>query len=102
MKKYPLWLLLSLLISTQMFSQNYEKAWLEIDSLDRQGLPESALKKTDSLLQIIRKAEAGPARTAHYVKGLLYYNKFQGSLEEDGLSEVHLSLGRRDAKGRGQ
>ncbi|EJF52144.1 large extracellular alpha-helical protein [Saprospira grandis DSM 2844] len=85
MKRYPLWLLFSLLISTQMFSQNYEKAWLKIDSLDRQGLPESALKKTDSLLQIIRKAEAGPARTAHYVKGLLYYNKFQGSLEEDGL-----------------
>jgi hypothetical protein len=36
-------------------AQNYEKEWKIIDSLEAKGLPESALRETESLLAKIRK-----------------------------------------------
>jgi hypothetical protein len=71
----------------QLMAQNYEKDWKKIDSLDSQGLPESALKETEILLSKIRSDNGNKNQTALLIKVHVYYNKFQMSLEEDGFEK---------------
>jgi hypothetical protein len=61
---------------------DYETAWKEIDSLEQNGLPKSALEKTEALLAVARK-EANGAQT---IKALIYRGKYQSQLEEEGLA----------------
>ena len=72
----------------QLMAQNYEKDWKKIDSLDSQGLPESALKETEVLLSKIRNDIGNKNQTALLIKVHVYYNKFQMSLEEDGFEKA--------------
>ena len=96
MKKLPIFLLgfvaifaVSCLTSfknkpTQMSNFNngdYDSAWKTIDSLERQGLPKSALEKTIELYEVV-KTQNEPAQV---VKCLLYRAKYESQLEEDGL-----------------
>ncbi len=71
-----------------IMAQNYEKEWILIDSLEAKGLPESCLKETESLLSKIRKDSLNKNQTALLIKVLVYVNKFQMQLEEDGLEKV--------------
>lgn len=61
---------------------DYDTAWKEIDSLEQQGLPKSALEKTEALLEFARK-EGNSAQT---IKALIYRGKYQSQLEEEGLA----------------
>lgn len=88
-------ILLLFLISTgnlalsPVFSQNvdvmnndkiYRQAWMEIDSLEKQGLVRSALEKTEALYA--RAAREG--NTPQLVKTILYRGKYTQDLEENG------------------
>lgn len=77
-------------------NHDYEKAWREIDSLEQQGLPKSALAKTEELLKIAKAENAQP----QVIKCLIYKGKFKSQLEEDGLiktiEELKLEMGQAD------
>jgi len=60
---------------------DYDKAWEIVDSLDQQGLPESALKQVVAIVARAKRDKNAP----QLVKSLLYRGKFQSQLEEDGL-----------------
>jgi len=62
-------------------NENYEAEWKEIDSLDQQRLPKSALEKVETLLERARKEDNAP----QVIKALIYRGKYQSQLEEDGL-----------------
>jgi Bacterial Alpha-2-macroglobulin MG10 domain/Alpha-2-macroglobulin family/MG2 domain len=70
--------------SNLSMNHDYEKAWLEIDSLEQQGLPKSALAKTEDLLKIAKAEKAQP----QVIKCLIYKGKYKSQLEEDGLFEA--------------
>ncbi len=60
---------------------DYDKAWEIVDSLEQQGLPESALKQVVAIVARAKKDNNAP----QLVKSLLYRGKFQSQMEEDGL-----------------
>ncbi len=60
---------------------SHESEWRVIDSLERMGLPKSALEKVDALFEKVEKEK----NAAQIVKCLIYKGKFQNELEEDGL-----------------
>ena len=60
---------------------DYDKAWKIVDSLEQQGLPESALKQVVAIVTRAKRDKNAP----QLVKSLLYRGKFQSQLEEDGL-----------------
>ncbi len=63
---------------------DFDRAWREIDSLEQQGLPKSALEKTEALLDAAR-SEKMPAQQ---IKALIYRGKFQSQLEEEGMPKA--------------
>lgn len=63
---------------------DYDKAWAEIDSLEANGLPKSALTKTEELLAQARK-EANAPQT---IKALIFQGKYLSQLEEEGLPKA--------------
>ncbi len=62
-------------------SLNYTLLWREIDSLEKSGLPGSAR----DLVKKIRSQSLESGDQLHYVKALIYDNKFALELEEGGL-----------------
>ena len=62
-------------------TNDYAAEWKTIDSLEKQGLPKSALEAVESLYTKVK--EEGNA--AQEIKCLLYRSKYQSQLEEDGL-----------------
>jgi uncharacterized protein YfaS (alpha-2-macroglobulin family) len=62
-------------------SMNYTRLWREVDSLEKSGLPRSAR----DLVKSIRSQSLESGDQLHYVKSLLYDNKFALELEEGGL-----------------
>jgi uncharacterized protein YfaS (alpha-2-macroglobulin family) len=66
----------------------YQQEWAVIDSLEKQGLPRSALDKVEALY---RRAQAD-GEHAQLVKTLIYLNKYQSQLEEYGFSKAILRL----------
>ena len=69
-------------------AQNYTAEWKIIDSLHNRGLPESAMKETEKLLEIIRKDSNNKNQVAQFIRTLIYFNKFQSQLEEEGLANA--------------
>lgn len=65
---------------TTMPAKAYEKEWKLIDSLEGQGLPQSALEAVESLLAKTKT----DGNLAQNLKAFIYYNKFKKQLEEDG------------------
>lgn len=59
---------------------NYETEWKIIDSLERQGLPKSALEKVEALYQRAKSED----NTPQLVKTILYRGKYISQLEEEG------------------
>ncbi len=88
-KSLRMLLLLCIGMMTQLsFSQSnpnmelkYEEEWKAIQDFESKGLPESALKATRELYVKV-KADGD---TPQLVKVLIYLNKFQSQLEEDGF-----------------
>ncbi len=67
------------------FTKNkYEQAWKTIDSLEQQGLPQSALAEVEQLYQRAKR-ENNPSQI---IKTLIYKQKYQSQLEEDGDVKV--------------
>lgn len=66
-------------------ANNYEKEWKAINKLEYDGLTKSALKSTEQLYATIKADKDNPAQTAQHIKALLFLNKYQARLEEDGL-----------------
>ena len=67
--------------TTPMSNENYETLWKEIDSLDRQGLPKSALQKVNQLHQLSLEDKNDP----QIIKSTIYIAKYTAQLNEDGL-----------------
>lgn len=60
---------------------DYEAEWREINQLENEGLPKSALEKVEALEKKVRQ-DNNPAQL---VKVIIYKNKYQSQLEEDGI-----------------
>ena len=68
--------------------ENYFSYWKTIDSLEAQGLPQSALEKLNELYEIVIK-DNEPAQT---IKCLIYKGKYESQLEEDGLVKAIVKM----------
>jgi uncharacterized protein YfaS (alpha-2-macroglobulin family) len=73
-----------------IINENYEAEWKKIDSLERKGLPQSALQEVEALYDRATADNNQPQR----IKTVIYLNKFKTQLEEDGLVKA---IGRLDA-----
>jgi hypothetical protein len=85
---YYLLAIFSMPLFSELNAQDYEKEWKIIDSLSNLRLPESALKETEALVIKIRKDINNKNQTALFVKSMIYLNKFQSQLEENGLAKA--------------
>ncbi len=65
-------------------NDDFEKEWKTIDSLERQGLPKSALEKVEKLYTKAKKSR----NDAQFIKTIIYKNKYQSQLEENGLENA--------------
>jgi len=106
MSKFPIlgFLILSLTIwvgpqqakSQTTMSQRYEAEWKAIDSLEAQGLPQSALTKVEALYSRINKKN----EPDHLVKAIIYREKFKSQLEEKGqvkaIQRLEAEVGQSD------
>ncbi len=62
----------------------YEKEWREIDSLERIGLPKSALEATEKLYARMQLAPQNERQETEELRLLLYLCKYEMRLEEEG------------------
>ena len=92
MQKIFNWILISILlifgqnaVFGQTKSNNYPKEWAEISKLEYDGLTKSALEASQKLYTKIKTDKDNPAKIGQTIKALLFINKYQGRLEEDGL-----------------
>jgi uncharacterized protein YfaS (alpha-2-macroglobulin family) len=69
-------------------NQTYDAEWKRIDSLEQQGLPQSALSEVEKLYARAKSAN----NPAQIVKTLIYQQKYQSQLEEDGDVQSILRL----------
>ena len=65
----------------ELNNDDYEAAWKIIDSLERQGLPKSALEKVEALYQRATQ-DKNPSQI---IKTVIFRSKYMNQLEEDGL-----------------
>ncbi|HFA47387.1 MAG TPA: alpha-2-macroglobulin [Bacteroidetes bacterium] len=63
---------------------DYDKAWQEVEKLEKEGLPKSALEKVN---EIFGNAKA-EGRSDHFIKALIFKGKYESQLEEDGFSNA--------------
>lgn len=90
----PVLMFFNTLNAQNMPSKNgdYDKVWIEILSLEEQGLPKSAREKVDSLF-IVAKADNNPSQI---IKTLIFRSKYMSELEEDGfvkaINEMRLEM----------
>ncbi|WP_052599596.1 alpha-2-macroglobulin [Aureispira sp. CCB-QB1] len=92
MQKMFNWILISILLFfvqqnsiAQTKTNNYTKEWAEINKLEYDGLTKSALEATQKLYTKIQGDDQNSAQTGQSIKALLFINKYQARLEEDGL-----------------
>ena len=98
MKKFTqlgtLILLFTLVVQINLFAQpnknnpkmnHFNKDWEAIANKEYDGLTKTALEDTKKLYEKIKKNKKNPAQTAQLIKALLFINKYQARLEEDGL-----------------
>jgi len=89
--KYSLIICIAMIAMQPLFAQNnktmppynkdkYEQQWKRIDSLEQQGLPQSALAEVTKLFEVAKKSN----NPTQIVKTLIYREKYQAQLEEDG------------------
>jgi uncharacterized protein YfaS (alpha-2-macroglobulin family) len=88
--KYSFHLLLcfSLFFSSFSFGQSYQQHWKAIDSLEKKGLPESAL----SHIRIIRSKSTKEKNSIEYIKASIYWLKFAQQVYDDSLVTQILAI----------
>ncbi|QTD37065.1 carboxypeptidase-like regulatory domain-containing protein [Polaribacter batillariae] len=85
MKNTTIPFLLMILFSLTTYSQNnYDKLWTEVEKLEVDGLPKSALKMVDKIYDAATKENSAP----QIIKSLFYKSKFALTLEEDAQLKV--------------
>ncbi|MEO9075993.1 MAG: alpha-2-macroglobulin, partial [Gelidibacter sp.] len=85
MKQYiALFMILFFANFSQAQSNNYEKLWKQIEKLESEGLPKSALE----VVEQISKMALADKNTSQQVKSLLYKSKYALVLEEDSQLKV--------------
>lgn len=67
---------------------NYSAYWRTIDSLEGVGQPKTALEKTEALYKKIKQDNSNVKQNAQLIKTIIYLNKYQAQLEEDGLAKA--------------
>ncbi len=77
---FAMWISPQQVKSQSTMPQRYEAEWKAIDSLEAQGLPQSALAKVETLYNRINKTN----EPAQLVKAIIYREKFKSQLEEKG------------------
>ena len=87
----PIILAIAIWYSPGLYSQSnptmpkdYEAEWKAIDSLEQQGLPESAQRLAEDLLGKAKEDNNSP----QIIKALIYVSKFQSQREEEGLKKA--------------
>jgi len=68
----------------QAQSNNYEKLWKQVEKLEADGLPKSALE----IVEQISKLAVSDKNTTQHIKSLLYKSKYALILEEDAQLKV--------------
>jgi hypothetical protein len=76
-------------LNTKFEFSDYENSWKQVDSLDKQGLPKSALEIVNVIMEKAAKEKNQPMM----IKSLMYQLKFNQELEEN---EFTLALNRID------
>lgn len=76
-------------LTTKFEFSNYDQSWKQVDSLERQGLPKSALEIVNVIMDKAEKEKNQPMM----VKALMYQMKYNQELEEN---EFVLALNRID------
>ena len=85
MKQYITLLMIILFANTlQAQNNNYSKLWKEVEALEAEGLPKSALEK----VELIAKQAKAEKNTTQHIKALLYKSKYTLILEEDAQLTV--------------
>ena len=77
-----------LLFSSFSFAQSYQQRWKAIDSLEKKGLPESAL----SHIRTIRSLSIKEKNSIEYVKASIYWVKFAQQVYDDSLVTQILAI----------
>ena len=67
-----------------VIKDDYAAAWKKIESLQNQGLPESAMKEVEALYKRAKNDKNSP----QIIKTVLYLGRFKGQLEEEGQSKA--------------
>jgi len=75
-----LWSFQSQTNTLPMPPNDYEAEWKIIDSLEQQGLPESALERVNSLYERAKSDDNAP----QVIKTIIYKTKYTAQLQEDG------------------
>ncbi|MDD7914766.1 hypothetical protein [Polaribacter ponticola] len=85
MKKITTIILMIILFSTTINAQNnFNNQWLEVEKLEVDGLPKSALKIVENIYNIADKENNSP----QLIKSLFYKSKFALTLEEEAQLKV--------------
>ncbi|MCF6240943.1 MAG: MG2 domain-containing protein, partial [Bacteroidales bacterium] len=82
---------LLIISSTIMFAQEnkfYKKNWSEIDSLENQGLPKSALEIAEKIYIKAKKED----NTQQIIKSFIYRLKFKNEIEENAFEKLCYEL----------
>lgn len=93
MKTIQFFLIISLFVGLSAYSQTitpgkYDTQWKQIDSLERKGLPKSAMEIVES---IYSKALTDKQH-GEYVKALMYKMKYHNNIEDGGFANVIYEL----------
>ncbi|MBN2682231.1 MAG: hypothetical protein JXR58_06955 [Bacteroidales bacterium] len=93
MKQFCILLMISLLIGLTTNSQTikkgkYEKQWQKIDSLERKGLPKSALE----VVEIIYTKAKTDKEHGEFIKAIMHKLKFKNNVEDGGFAQIIIDL----------
>ena len=84
MKRFAQLLTALILMSTTLLAQlptDFTQIWNEVESLKKQGLPQSALKLVNKVYEQARRENNAPEQ----IKALLYEISLQGDFQEEHL-----------------
>ena len=83
-----IFLFLGLCYPSDSFAQSYQQLWKSIDSLEKKGLPESALTQ----VRTIRHRSVKENNSIQYIKATVYWLKFSQQVYDDSLVSQILSI----------
>ena len=88
-KSFLMLLLLGIGFSSAQAQNSYFNQWIKVESLVKQGLPQSALKITDSIYMDAKSANNAP----QFLKAALYQIKLRADYQEDFMESSIKQIG---------